>query len=214
MDYDPGQHRRRSIRKDRFGYTGAGGYFVTICTHNKPHLFGTVRDGRMHLNDAGHIISTIWNRLPDKFSGIELNEFVIMPNHLHGIIVIKDNVGTTNSDHTAQQPDVGAGLALPTTSGLVPPENNLGAASCAPTLGDIVGWFKTMTTNEYIRAVKQNGWPPFDQRLWQRNYYERIIHDNEWEKIASYIYANPAEWHIDCENLHAIPRDPEHPWQT
>lgn len=94
MNYDPKQHHRRSIRKERFDYTGAGGYFVTICTNNKPHLFGTVLNGRMHLNDAGRLISGIWNKLPTRFHGVELNEYTTMPNHLHGIIAIK-NVGAT-----------------------------------------------------------------------------------------------------------------------
>ena len=230
MNYDPEQHHRRSIRKERFDYTSAGGYFVTICTNDKRHLFGAVCNERMHLNDAGNVITKTWNILPTRFPTVKLNEFVIMPNHLHGIIVISNTPDPTLSNHPSQQPNAGATLD--------DHPQNVGATPCgcpippcdfpsidteikhghphggAPTLGDIVGWFKSMTTNKYIHGVKQNGWPPFDGRLWQRNYYERIIRDDEWEKIAAYINANPAEWHTDQENPHATPRDPEHPWQT
>ncbi len=104
MNYDPEQHHRRSIRKERFDYTGAGGYFVTICTNDKRHLFGTVCNERMHLNDAGNVITKTWNILPTRFPTVKLNEFVIMPNHLHGIIVISDNIALPPDDR------VGAGL--------------------------------------------------------------------------------------------------------
>ena len=160
MNYDPKQHHRRSIRKERFDYTGAGGYFVTICTNNKPHLFGTVLNGRMHLNDAGRLISGIWNKLPTRFHGVELNEYTTMPNHLHGIIAIK-NVGATPCG--CPNPNTTAGRATPCGYPNSPCDHPFTSSSDpspgteietehphggAPTLGDIVGWFKTMTTNE------------------------------------------------------------------
>lgn len=110
MNYDPEQHHRRSIRKERFDYTSAGGYFVTICTNDKRHLFGAVCNERMHLNDAGNVITKTWNILPTRFPTVKLNEFVIMPNHLHGIIVISNTPDPTLSNHPSQQPNAGATL--------------------------------------------------------------------------------------------------------
>ena len=116
------------------------------------------------------MINRWWVRIPEKFTNITTDIYQIMPNHLHGIIVIQ-------------------------------PLNNGRTHGSAPTLGNIVQWFKTMTTNEYIRAVKNHQWQPFDDRLWQRNYYEHIIKDyEEWEKIREYIVKNPEKWEDDRDN--------------
>jgi len=109
-----------------------------------------------------------------------------MPNHFHGIINI---VGVTLRDRP-----------LPDNT-----NNKLGQSHrIAPTLGDIVNWFKTMTTNQYTHGVKQNGWHPFYGRLWQRNYYEHIIrNEDELNRFCQYIAENPANWQTDKENPNA-----------
>ncbi len=131
------------------------------------------------------MIEKWWAELPNKFPTIQTDEYVVMPNHFHGIVFI------TTTD------DVGANLRVrPNLRG----RPNQGAHKGAP-LPKIVQWFKTMTTNEYIRGVKQHGWSPFPGKLWQRNYYEHIVqNENELDRIRRYIAENPLKWAIDREN--------------
>jgi putative transposase len=150
----------------------------------------------MKLNAAGRMIHYWWNRLPDKYPNIELDEYIIIPNHLHGIIIV------------GADPRV-----CPETELHVRPDNNNGEHTGSPlrkpvSLSRMVQWFKTMTTNEYIQNVKQNNWSPFNKRLWQRNYYEHIIHDeNELNRIRKYIIENPFKWDQDEENPNNMEND-------
>ena len=88
MPYDPAIHHRQSIRLDGYDYTQPGAYFVTICTHNRENLFGEIVQGEMRLNDYGRMVDSTWHDLIHHVDGIELGEFVVMPNHIHGIIII------------------------------------------------------------------------------------------------------------------------------
>src|SRR5512135_2910342 len=88
MKHDPDKHHRRSIRLKGYDYSQSGAYFVTICTQNRECLFGDIVDGKMRLNDAGRMIHRTWNDVPIKYPNIEIDEFIVMPNHVHGIIVI------------------------------------------------------------------------------------------------------------------------------
>jgi len=152
---------------------------VTICTQDRQHVFGEVVDGEMRLNDAGRMALSEWEALPRRFPTIDLDAFVIMPNHVHGIIVIT-------------QTPIGATTGATTR--------------VAPTVGDVVGAFKSITTVLYTRGVKQSGWPPFVGRLWQRNDYEHIIRDErESERIREYILNNPANWATDEDNIAVSP---------
>lgn len=194
MKYDPAIHHRRSIRLPRFDYSSPGAYFVTICAQERRCFFGEIVDGHSHLNDAGTTISGWWSRIGAKF-GVQPDLFVVMPNHFHGIVLIPTN-------------DVGADPRVrPTAAGPLPttgrppatPASTQGAQA-AP-LPQIMQWFKTMTTNEYIRGVRQRGWPPFPGRLWQRNYYERVIRDDaELNRARQYIIDNPLKWGLDPLN--------------
>lgn len=87
------KHKRRSLRLKYYDYSKAGLYFITICAQNREHLFGEIVDGVMVLNVAGEMLNTLWHAIKDDFPNIVLNEFVIMPNHIHGIIEIVDTVG-------------------------------------------------------------------------------------------------------------------------
>ena len=174
MTFDPDEHHRRSIRLKSYDYSRAGAYFVTICTHRRECLFGEVMDGEMRLNDAGQAAQAEWVRLPECFQSIELDEFVIMPNHLHGIIL------------------VGAGLAPPGGKSAA----SRGAASSAPTLGHILRAFKSISAIAVNRLLGRSG-----RSLWQRNYYEHIVRsENELARIREYIANNPAQWALDREN--------------
>ena len=142
---------RRSIRLRDYDYTQPGAYFITICAHDRACVFGDVVGGEMRLNDAGWMVTNWFNELENHFNVIMCDEFVCMPNHVHFVLQI---VGADRCEHGRTH------RSAPTDVRGMP------AA---------VQWFKTMTTNMYIRGVKYDNWPPFNKKLWQRNYYEHII---------------------------------------
>jgi len=198
MRYDPDKHHRRSIRLKDYDYRQEGAYFVSICTQNRLCLFGDVVDGEMVLNDAGVAIKQVFNGLPTYCLGLEIDEYVVMPNHVHVVFVLTRN-------------DVGAGLrACPLSSKdkidkFQPdqghPRRGAPTDEGRSTLPDVVYRFKSWTTKLYSDGVKQNGWEPFPGRLWQRNYYEHIIrNDDELNRILEYIIGNPRNWATDEEN--------------
>ncbi len=184
MRFNPDIHHRRSIRLQQFDYSLEGAYFVTICVHARECLFGAVENGQVVLNDIGNIVKPAWDELPERFPRIRLGEYVVMPNHFHGIIV-NENVGA---------PLAGA---LPMMN--ADPSTRAGARP-APTLGDIVGTFKSITTVKYIewqRSVYGCSRP----RLWQRNYWEHVVrNDADLDRVRKYIINNPVEWEADEEN--------------
>lgn len=165
MAYDRDQHHRRSIRLKGYDYSQSGAYFVTICLQHRAGLFGRIIDKEMRLNAVGSMLDVQWNALPDRFAGIQLDEYIVMPNHFHGIIVMAPHVGD-----------------------LADAQHN----------GDIIGAFKSITTHEYVLGVKHYGWPSFDRKLWQRNYYEHIIrNEKSLCAIREYIANNPINWQQD-----------------
>ncbi|MDZ4185662.1 MAG: transposase, partial [Desulfuromonadales bacterium] len=175
MIYNPDIHHRRSIRLQNYDYATAGAYFVTICAQGKECLFGTVVDGVMMENDAGRLVKSVWSGLPERFPGMELDAFVMMPNHFHFILFLVGAplVGARSEEDQSRAPTSGA----PTT------------------VGEVVGAFKSLTTHEYTIGVAKSRWPAFPGRLWQRNYFERVIrNDAELEKFRDYILTNPARW--------------------
>ncbi len=199
--YKPDEHRRRSIRLTGYDYGRTGAYFVTLCAQNRDCLFGEVVDDEMRLNAAGEMVLAEWNALSNRFPTVELDAFIVMPNHIHGVIVI-----TCDGN-------VGAGLVpAPHLPGV---GANGATTRVAPTLGGVVGAFKSLTTVLYTRGVRQSAWPTFSGRLWQRNYYEHIIRNEEsLNRIRQYILDNPAQWAFDRENPLATAPEPENAWQT
>ena len=181
--YNPDIHHRRSIRLKGYDYSQAGAYFVTICAQNRECLFGEISDKEMILNDPGRMVKRWYRKLENKFADIVCDQCAIMPNHAHFVI----------------QTGVGADLRVcpDTDTG----EQTLGGEHIGSPLQTVIQWFKTMTTNEYIRGVKQNGWSTFPGKLWQRNYYEHVIrNENEFNRIREYIVNNPMQWELDREN--------------
>jgi REP element-mobilizing transposase RayT len=167
MPYDPNVHHRRSIRLPNYDYSQPGAYFITICVQNHACLFGkihiTQNGAELELNVRGKMIHNIWQEMPFYNPGLVLDQFILMPNHLHGIMVL---------DASAQRND----LSLP----------------------GIVRTFKAISTKRYAEGVKKYGWPRFPGRLWQRNYWERIIrNEKELHAVREYIYCNPAKWEDD-----------------
>ena len=190
------EHHRRSIRLQDYDYAQNGAYFVTICTQDRANWFGEIAEGETVLNSAGKMIERWWYELERKFPEIDLDAFVIMPNHVHGVIVIVGADLRVCPD-PANQLDQGAHIGAP-----------LQSESSNPSLSQIVQWFKTMTTNDYIRGVKDHAWQPFQGRLWQRNYYEQVIrHEPMLNEIREYIVFNPGRWAEDRENLANVSRN-------
>ena len=190
MRNDAEQSRRRSIRLKQYDYAQPGAYFVTICTQDRVCLFGHVLDGAMYWNDAGRLIASCWTELTDRFP-IALDLFVVMPNHVHGIILFSD-------DETEEARIIGD-RDRPLDV------DKRATTRVAPTLGNVVGAFKSLSTNAYIRGVKANSSPAFRERLWQRNYYEHVLRDDaDLSRIRRYIDENPLKWDFDDENPQRI----------
>ncbi len=173
--YSPENHRRRSIRLQGYDYSQAGAYFVTVCTQNRKCLFGAVIDGEMLLNDCGKIAAECLDEIPKHFPHVEMDEFVVMPNHVHLVVVIVDGpVGATHASPLPQPP-----------RGPQP-----------RSIGSIIGSYKSAVTKRVNEIRDTRGAP-----IWQRNYYEHIIRDeNELHRVRRYIESNPACWADDENN--------------
>lgn len=178
--------KRRSIRLQGYDYSQAGCYFVTICTHERKHYFGEIVGATLcgRPNNPHKMIEKWLLELENKYADVTIGPYVVMPNHVHLMICksntqLGDRIGTHTGDHMGKH--TGDHIGSP--------------------LQDVVGWFKTMTTNEYIRDVKNGLYEPFNKKLWQRNYYEHIIRDErDFLRIAEYIEKNPITWDRDSLN--------------
>jgi len=213
MPYDPQIHHRRSIRLKDYDYSQAGAYYFTIVAQNRACLFGSIVNTEMVLNDAGEMIWKQWHALPERFTNIELDEFVVMPNHIHGILLITDNTrggaGLSSPSDTIipiGQTRRGDGLSSPSgTDTPIPTGQAQGTAPTNaahdPAVGNILGAWKSILTTEYIHGVLQHHWEPFDRKLLQRDYWEHIIqNERELDAIREYIINNPANWDTDDQN--------------
>jgi len=178
---DPVRHHRRSIRLQGYDYRQVGAYFVTVCTHGREPVFGAIADDAMHLNAYGQIVAEDWAWLADTFSYVDLDACIVMPNHVHGIIVIADAADDMRIEEGALRAGEGGSSTAPTQARLP--------------LGRIVGAFKTMSTKHVNEWRETPG-----VTLWQRNYYEHIIRDDDdLQRIREYILTNPARWSEDSE---------------
>ena len=158
-----------------YDYSTAGAYYITICTQERLCLFGEIHDGVMHLNDAGHMVQNYWLHIPKRFPNVTMDEFVVMPNHLHGIIEISN----------------------PT---VFPAERDADRKN--KTLGRMLGAFKSEATNAYIAGVKERDGQPFNKKLFQRDYWEHIIRNaEEYRNICGYMACNPSNWRGDSLHL-------------
>ena len=185
----PSQCQRRSLRLKEHDYSQEGAYFVTICTQNKVAVLGEIVDGAMRLNRFGNVVNKCWREIPHHFPDVEIDTFVIMPNHFHGILVIHNCRGTacrTTSINNMRRGEV----TSPT------PRDAETAPLRKHTLGQIIAYFKYQTTKSInkIRLTPGN-------RVWQRNYYEHVIrNEDDLNEIRQYILDNPVKWDIDENN--------------
>jgi putative transposase len=200
MAFDAAIHHRRSIRLKGYDYARTGAYFVTLCTQDRECLFGDIVAEEMTLNEAGRMMEHWYLELQNKYPDMQCDAWVCMPNHLHFVVV------NTGEPLGMGKRAVGADLRVRPVSGArwitgEPLANGepfgRGEHTDSP-LPAVVQWFKVMTTNAYIRGVKHNGWTPFAGKLWQRNYWERVIrNEEELNLIREYIHNNPAQWESD-----------------
>jgi len=181
MNNNPDLHRRRSLRLRDFDYTQASAYFVTVCTHRRECLLGEITNGKMLLHDPGRIVQATWQALPQHYPNVCLDAFVVMPNHVHGIIILSPMENVTEDL-------AGAGLKpAPTGSPTITKRHGL---------PEIVRAFKTFSACRVNAARAAPGTP-----LWQRNYYEHVVRDEDnLHRIREYIDLNPLQWDLDREN--------------
>ena len=174
MAYDPKKHHRRSIRLEGYDYRNGGAYFVTICTADRACVFGSVTNGEIALSRRGMIAKAAWEDIPRHRRYVELDQFVVMPNHIHGVFWIDPQW----ADRATQVSPLQGAKPLPGSVGV------------------IVGAYKAAVSREINRLR-----PEAANELWQRNYYEHIIRDERsLETIREYIFTNPERWFADSLN--------------
>ena len=172
MGYNPTPHRRRSLRLKNYDYSRAGAYFITICTKNRVCRFGNISDRQMNLNWIGRILQEEWMNIPKRFPRVRLDEFVVMPNHVHGLIFIQGGI-TSDASNKANEKTI-------------------------LTVGGIVGAYKSLCTNRLLQRVRCRGSGRIIGTIWQRNYWERVVRNEiELDQIRKYIQTNPARWEED-----------------
>jgi len=182
-------HNRKSIRLKGFDYSQNGAYFITIVTQNREEIFGNIENAKMMLNIFGETIIKWVGELEIKYSDVVIDEYCVMPNHFHAIIIL---VGAgfprPMENETVQE---GQGDPAPTT--------NTTKNQSKTTIGNIMGFFKYQTSKEINILRDKQG-----ISLWQRNYYDRIIRDEkELESVRAYIKNNPLKWEEDMENRYS-----------
>ena len=221
MPNDSNNPKRRSIRIPEYDYTQQGAYFITICTHLKKHIFGEITSGNMKLSPMGEIAHYQWHQLPQRFNNIELDAFVIMPNHIHGILIInkpqypitrRGEAGENKHGSPAKNPkspvypeimflDCEGSPVL--SNGDTPqvlkskhnsPTNYKQPHGTIPgSIGAIIQNYKSLTTRKINMLLRTK-----NKTIWQRNFYEHIIRDEtDYERIVEYIENNPVSWSDD-----------------
>jgi REP element-mobilizing transposase RayT len=179
MTYNLVRHNRKSIRLKGYDYSQPGEYFITICTHDKKCVFGKVIEEKIILSPIGEIAKKCWEEIPEHYPKVELDEYIIMPNHIHGIIIMSEGRDLINQILTT--------------------ENNFPLMkNPKETLGKIIRYYKARST----KLIHNSGYIDFQ---WQSLFYDRIVRsDNELNNIRDYITNNPLKWYLDEENPNNI----------
>jgi len=177
----PSNPQRRPSRLREYDYSAPGAYFVTLCTQKRQCTFGEVEGGRMDLNAAGQSVREVWEQLPARYPGVETDAFVVMPNHLHGLLMV--TVGAIHELPLREKPD---------TPPNVERRNML--------LPKVTGFFK-MNSAKLVNRIRQTPGQP----VWQRGYYEHVVRRTDrMDRIQAYILHNPLLWELDQENQQRI----------
>ena len=180
MIFNPETHSRRSVRLKEYDYSQPGAYFVTVCSWLRGFIFGEIINGKMELNEYGMVLKQEWLNINNGRNNIDLDQFVVIPNHMHGIVVI-------NPGGVLQY---------------APADNALRSPS--QTIGSIIRKYKSTTTRQ-INIIRSTPGMP----VWQRNYFEHILRNEiELNNIWKYIRNNPVRWAFDKDNPINIQIDP------
>ena len=156
---------RKALRLKNYDYSSAGYYFLTLTIKDRLPLFGKLKNGKMIINDAGRLVYYWYYKIPQEFYNIECLDAIVMPDHFHCILRIKSKFSYSRNEYSK--------------------DSKTNIIQC-------MQWFKTMTTNHYIRCVKQLNWVPFNKRLWHRSYWDCIIRNNKHLlNVQKYIKQNP-----------------------
>jgi putative transposase len=192
-----GKYRIESARLKGYDYSSEGFYFITICAHKMQHFFGHIENEKMHLNEIGKLAEKFWKEIPDHFPHAILDEFIIMPNHMHGIITLIPKISDVQTSH--------CDVSIPNTPSDTYTTNTKETTQCdvstkkqkmadirpkSGSLSVIIGSYKSVVS-KHAHKISKN----FD---WQERFHDRIIRDqNEFARIANYIQNNPKNWEDD-----------------
>lgn len=193
------RYRIESARKPGWDYRNEGAYFITICTHNRIHHFGECNNGRMKLSTMGLIVQGCWYEIPRLNDPVRLGEFVVMPNHIHGVLILDGSVMNVDSDDLGGMGYSGEMLKFNvSTVPIDPVEKSQFFADISPKSGSvsrILGQFKRACTNHIKRAFSDTKFE------WQERFHDHVIRDAaSFLRISNYIRNNPAKWKNDCFN--------------
>ncbi|MBK6342583.1 MAG: hypothetical protein IPF41_08355 [Flavobacteriales bacterium] len=210
--------QRATIRWQGYDYANVGAYYLTLCTQDRSHRFGRIVDGVMHPSPIGEWAQRCWDAIPEHMPHVDVGEFVVMPNHVHGIVIIRQRLVDVDGvrarhdapDTTTNAPNTTAWNVPGIHDAADPPPHDPRARHDAPlrdprkppgiphgALGQIVASYKSAVT----RMAYRDGLLPNGTPVWQRNYWDRVIRDDgEYERIAKYIRDNPANWKGDRFN--------------
>jgi REP element-mobilizing transposase RayT len=179
------KYRISSIRAQWWDYGWNGAYFITICTQDRKHYFGKIQNNKMILSEVGIIADLLWHQIPIHHNNVELGDFVVMPNHIHGILIIDKKMNNINDVDDANIVETGHALSLSEKPGSQRFQN-IGKN----TISSIVGSYKSAVTKHANRL----GYP----HQWQKLYYDNIIRsNNDYQRISDYIVSNPENWAKD-----------------
>ncbi len=174
MKFDSHIHGRRSIRLSNYDYSKDGAYFITICSKRRQNFFGKIRNKKMTLNNIGKQVEFCWFEIPKHFPFVKLDEFVVMPNHMHGIFMVEAN---NHSPVRNNYPSAGSNNHLP-----------IQKSGTSKTVGSIIRGYKIGVTKWCRKNTNIHD-------IWHRNYYEHIIrNEEELERIREYIQSNPKNY--------------------
>ena len=192
LKYDSLIHHRHTIRLKNYDYSTCGAYFITICTQDRENLFGEIIVGadlvsaqitEVALNHAGRMVEDIYDEIVNSYDDVFSDKFVVMPNHFHCILFTR-------------------------RAGIGSQRDRADTRSAPTKIGEVIQAFKSRTTVEYVRNVKSGFYPAFNRRVWQRNYFDHIIrNEDEHRRIRHYIDNNPANWLEDCYFTDAKPQE-------
>ena len=183
MTFSTRRSRHKDLRLQGYDHSTPGGYFVTVCVRNRDCVLGAIVDGEMRPSGEEELVQAPWTSLTQRFPLVDLDAFVLMPNHIHGVIILSEPAETGDSHdlHTV-------------AARFIAPACTPGPVRRLPALGEVVHTFKAVSTH----SIRRDGNPGF---AWQRDYYEHVIrNEHDLEQIRDYIVSNPAKWELDHEN--------------